>query len=84
MCMQVGAIKVFIQQSALLPALIIILLAPGCPKDNVSIDEHLLIHNTDGHVLLKILSNFLLLFLYLSTCYLHLLIIHFGQIYYQC
>lgn len=49
MRMQVGAIKVFIQQSALLPALIIILLAPGCPKDNVSIDEHLLIHNTDGH-----------------------------------
>lgn len=43
MCMQVGAIKVFIQQSALLPALIIMLLAPGCPKDNVSIDEHLLI-----------------------------------------
>lgn len=46
MCMQVAAINLFLQHSSLLPLLII--LAPCCPIDNVSIDEHLLIQNTGG------------------------------------
>lgn len=46
MCMQVAAIYLFFQQSLLsFLLLIIVLLAPSCPIDNVSIDVHLLIHN---------------------------------------
>lgn len=42
MCMQVAA------ESTVFPLLIIVLLAPRCPIDNVSIDEHLGIQNTGG------------------------------------
>lgn len=55
MYMQVAAITLLLQQSALLPLLIIVQLAPGCPVDNVSIDEHLLIQSTGGHEVLSLL-----------------------------
>lgn len=55
MCMQVAAINLFLQQSTLFPLLIFVLLAPACPIDNVSIDEHLLIQNTGGLEVLPLL-----------------------------
>lgn len=55
MCMQVAAIKFFPQNN---PPLIIILLAPGCPKDNVSIDEHLLTHDS-GALFVLLWSSYL-------------------------
>lgn len=48
MCMQVAV------ESTHFLLLVIVLLAPGCPVDNVSIDEHLLIQNTGG---LEVLSE---------------------------
>ena len=59
MCMQVAAIVLHLQKATLLPLLIIVLLAPGCLIDNVSIDGHLLIQNIGRlEVLCYSLPNF--------------------------
>lgn len=63
MCMQVAAIKIFHQQSILLPLLIIVPLAPGCPVDDVSTDEHLPIH-TIGRQTVSVTLRTLGAFLY--------------------